>query len=62
MNSTMQGIDRGGRPTFDLWSEFCDAFPTAFESVMDNEDMRRQLCNLKQTGHATRYVQWFRVV
>ena len=60
MNSTMQEIERGGRPTFEILSEFCDAFATAFESISDSEEVRRQLCNLKQTGRAAGYVQRFR--
>ena len=33
MNSTMQEINKGSRPAFEMWSEFCDAFATAFESI-----------------------------
>ena len=60
MNLTMQEINRRGRLAFDLWSEFYDAFATAFESVTDSEEVRQQLRNLKQTSSTTMYVQRFR--
>ena len=60
MNSTMQEIDKESRPAFEMWSEFCDAFATAFESITDSEEVRQQLHNLKQIGRAARYVQRFR--
>ena len=43
-----------------MWSEFCDAFATAFESIIDSEEVRQQLRNLKQTGRVAGYVQRFR--
>ena len=59
MNSTMQEINSGRRPAF-VWSKLCDAFAAAFESVIDNKEMRWHLRNLKQTGCATGYVQQFK--
>ena len=52
MNLTMQEIDRGRQPAFEMWSEFCDAFVAEFESITDNEEMRQQLRNLKHTSRS----------
>ena len=60
MNSTMQKIDKRSWSAFEMWSEFYDPFATAIESVIDSEEVRWQLRNLKQTSRATGYVQRFR--
>ena len=43
-----------------MWSEFNDAFAFAFESILNNQEVRWSLRNLKQTGCATREMQRFK--
>ena len=40
MNSTMQEIDKGGRPAFKMWVSFVMLL-LAFESITDSEEVRR---------------------
>ena len=60
MEKELQNARRQHRAAWATWDVFTAAMIQDFEPATVVEEARQQILNLRQTGRANGYVQWFR--